>query len=72
MRPMSFLRYSLTLVALLALAAGYAASQYAFFNGRASEYAQTVDTPAIRILALVFLLAAIAFSFVPDKEEPQA
>jgi len=69
---MSFLRYSLTVAALLALAAGYAASQYAFFNGRAPEYAQTVDRPAVKILALVFLVAAIAFSFVPDKEEPRA
>ena len=69
---MSFLRYSLTVAALLALAAGYAASQYAFFNGRAAEYAQTVDTPFVKILALLILLVAIALSFLPDKEEPQA
>lgn len=69
---MSFLRYSLTVVALLALAAGYAASQYAFFNGRASDYARAVENPAIKTLALVLLFAAIAFSFLPVKEEPQA
>ena len=69
---MSLLRYSLTVVVLLALAAGYAASQYAFYNGRAPDYAQAVDNPAIKILALIVLIAAIALSFVPDKGESQA
>ena len=68
---MSLLRHSITVVALLALAAGYAASQYAFFTGRAPEYAQAVDRPIIKVLALLLLLAAIAFSFAPDKEEPK-
>ena len=66
---MSLLRYSISVVALLALAAGYAVSQYAFFTGRAPEYAQTVDRPAVKFLALAILIVAIAFSFVHDKEE---
>lgn len=69
---MSLLRHSISVVALLALAVGYGASQYAFFTAQAPQYAQAVDRPAIKLLALALLIAAIVLAFVPHKKEPQA
>lgn len=65
---MNLVRFGLTLFAALLLGGGYAASQYAYFNGRAAEFAAQMDQPAIRWLATLLLIAAIALVFVKDKE----
>lgn len=65
---MRLLRFSITVLALSALAAGYAASQVAFFTGRAPEYAAAVDRPAIRFAALLLLLLAVIAALIPAKE----
>ena len=68
---MRLLRFSITVLSLLALAAGYAASQVAFFAGQAPNYAAAVDQPTVKVVALILLAFAIAASFVPDKEHEQ-
>jgi hypothetical protein len=51
------------------IAVGYLASQVAFFNGQAPDYAKKVDGPQIVLLALVLFLTALGFLFAPDREE---
>lgn len=63
---MRTLRTALTVAALCLLSAGYAASQIAFFTGRFAQYAASVDTPPVRTLSGLFLVAAIALAFIPD------
>jgi hypothetical protein len=65
---MSVLRYSISALVLLGLAAGYAASQLAFFSGQAAEFARAVDRPAVKWLALGVLLTAILFAFISEKD----
>jgi len=69
---MSLLRYLLSIVALLALAVGYGASQYAFFTGQAPQYAQAVNHLAVKMFALLLLVAAVVLAFIPENKEPQA
>lgn len=71
MRPMRLLRFSITVLALLALAAGYAASQFAFFTGQALNYAGAVDQPFVKWVALILLVFAVAVSIVPDREQEE-
>ncbi len=65
---MSSLRFLLSVLVLLLLTIGYLGSQYFAFNGKASEWAKMVDTPAVVYLSLLLLLASIILCFVPDKE----
>lgn len=66
---MRVFRLAVSGLALLALGLGYLASQWAFFNGRAAEYAQSLDQPAVRLGALALLLAAVLLAFIPGGEE---
>lgn len=68
---MKTIRLVLALIVLLALGAGYAASQLAYFQGRAAEYAASVDTPLVQGLALLLLLGTVILAFVPDREGSQ-
>lgn len=54
------------------LAVGYLASQFAFFNGQAADYAKKIDGPQIVLLALLLFVVAVGFLFVPDKEETES
>lgn len=57
------------------LGAGYALSQISYFSGWAPLYAERVDSPSIRMLALLVLGVAVALGFVPDRtlaEESEA
>lgn len=65
---MSTLRNALATAVVLALAAGYVASQWAFFAGESARYATQVDSPPIRILALIVLILAIALGILPERE----
>lgn len=65
---MKTLRLVLTYVASLLLVLGYAASQKAFFGGTASEHAAKMDQPQIKMLAAIFLCAAIVLHFIPECE----
>jgi hypothetical protein len=53
------------------LAVGYLASQMAFFNGQAQDYASKVDQPQIVLLALALFVAAVAFLVIPDRGEAE-
>jgi len=66
---MKTVRLALSVLSVLLLLAGYLASQAAALDGTAADYAQKVDAAPIRILALVFLVAAIVLSFVREGEE---
>ena len=66
---MTNLRVFISVAVLVLLAAGYLASQYFYFTGRASAWAQLVDTPAIAALALMIFLGAIAAALVRPKEK---
>ncbi len=64
---MSSLRTFLSVVVLVLLAAGYVGSQYAYFTGSATEWAQRMDQPPIVWLALLVLVGAIALSLRKEK-----
>jgi hypothetical protein len=66
---MSVLRFTISALAVIGLAAGYGASLIAFFTGRAARYADAVDGPAVRYAALALLLAALILAAVPRREE---
>lgn len=70
---MNGLRTALGIGAAAALAAGYAASQWAYVRGDAAAYSAAVDCPTIRVVALVVSAAAVASCFVretgPGAEE---
>lgn len=66
---MSLLRTTISAVVLLALALGYAASQFAFFSGQAPTYSATADHLPVRLFAGIVLLVAIVLAFVPEKGE---
>ena len=53
------------------LAAGYLASQVAYVNGTAAEYAAKVDQPPIVLLSLVLFLAAVASLFFRGPQETE-
>jgi len=65
-------RFVVVVVLTVLVVGGYAASQVAYFNGTATEYAAKVDTPSIRILSLLLLLVSIAMAFVREPEEPSS
>lgn len=48
------------------LALGYGASQWFFFQGKATEYARMVDVPQVRLLSLGLLGVFIALSLVKE------
>jgi len=58
-------------VTTLLLASGYIASQVAYLNGSAPEYAARVDSPPVVMLSLVLFLTMLALFFIPDREEPK-
>lgn len=64
---MKTLRLAIATVTLVLMTAGYAASQYAYFNGTASAYASKVDVPAVSYLAFALFLAIVVLGFVPDR-----
>lgn len=66
---MKRIRLVLAAISALLLAAGYAASQLAYFNGTADAYAAKVDQGPIIGLSLVLFLVAIVLGFVPQKED---
>lgn len=66
---MKQLRLILSACILALLGLGYCSSQYFWFQGRAPEWAQKVDTPAIAWLALALLATAGVFAFLKDPED---
>ncbi len=66
---MSKIRLLIAGITAALLAAGYLASQLAFMNGTAPDYAAKVDQPPIVLLSLVLFLAAVALCFIRDKQE---
>jgi hypothetical protein len=71
---MNFVRSAASILGLLLLSLGYAASQWAYLRGEAAEYAARVDQDSVKVLALVFLLTAVFFSRMknldPEEEKP--
>jgi hypothetical protein len=65
---MKTLRESYALVMILFLGSGYAASQFAWINGSAAEYALRVDVPTVSRLALLLLAAGAFLAFWPQTE----
>ena len=66
---MKSLRYGLSILVIVLLAAGYMGSQYAALNGTAADWAAKVDRPPVVSLALVLFLAAIVLCAIRDREE---
>jgi hypothetical protein len=66
---MKTVRVVLSAISVLLLLAGYLASQWASLSGSAASYAEKVDQPPIRMLALLLLVAAIVLAFVPARED---
>jgi len=66
---MKALREGLSIALILFLGGGYLASQLAYHQGRAPEYAAQIDTPPVRWLALV-LLGAVVVVGILRKREP--
>lgn len=68
---MNLLRTTFSVLALVSLALGFAASQRAFFTGTAAEYAETASQPAVKGAALAMLIAALALALLRDKAEDE-
>jgi hypothetical protein len=66
---MKTVRLAATVLSIVLLLAGYLASEYAALYGNSADYASRVDSPPVRNLALVMLLAAIVLSLVREQEE---
>lgn len=69
---MKRIRLLLAAISILMLVAGYATSQYAYFNGTAPDYAAAVDRPPVVVVALLIFVAAVVLGFLPDREDRQA
>ena len=72
---MNLVRVAVFAAAALLLAGGYLASQAAFLasldpgaRGATADYAKAIDSPAIKLIALVIFLACIVFAALPQKE----
>ena len=66
---MRLIRAIVIVAATLLLAGGYVSSQMAFVASRHQEYAAKMDSPAIRIVALLILIACIVLVIVRDPAE---
>lgn len=56
---MKILEWAILVASGALLAGGYALSQFSYFQGRAAQYAKSVDQPSIAMLSAVILLGAI-------------
>ncbi len=65
---MTRIRLLLATIVSILLTAGYLASQLAFKNGSAAEYATKVDQAPVVLLSLGLFILAVIFLFLPDKE----
>ncbi|HRK22183.1 MAG TPA: hypothetical protein PLX06_10255 [Fimbriimonadaceae bacterium] len=68
---MRVFRLAISGLAVVGLGLGYLASQFAFFQGRAADYAQSLDQPAVRYGALALMAVAAVLAFIPNSEEEQ-
>jgi len=60
---MKALRLALALAATLLIVGGYAASQFAYFNGSTADYTARIEaSPGISAVAMVILLASVCVS----------
>lgn len=66
---MKTIRLTVALAGALLMAAGYFASQIAYFSGRAVNYAESIDQSAVRLLALVLLGGALILGSIAPPEE---
>ena len=66
---MNAIRDALAVVISLALIAGYAFSQRAFWTGTASDYAKRVDIPAVSWLALAILAIIVVSALTNGAKE---
>ncbi|MCW5944026.1 MAG: hypothetical protein KIS66_17485 [Fimbriimonadaceae bacterium] len=67
---MKTLRDAVSVLGLTLLAAGYAASQAAAFDGTVADYSARVDSPAVQRLSLLFFLVLVALALVRDRPTP--
>lgn len=65
---MRTVRRAFAWVALVLLGGGYLGAMVMALTGRAAEWAEKMDQPPIRLLALLIFLAAVVFAFLPEKE----
>ncbi|CAN5586664.1 hypothetical protein BH11ARM2_BH11ARM2_03950 [soil metagenome] len=65
---MKTVRKAFSWVALALLGGGYLGAMVMALTGRAAEWAEKMDQPPIRFLALFLLVAAVVCAFVPDRE----
>lgn len=66
---MTNLRTALAALVVVLLVAGWGGAAFAAMGGTAADWATRVDAAPVRLLALVVLVAAVAFAFVPDRTE---
>lgn len=68
---MKTIRLALICAFAILLMGGYAASQLAYFSGSVADYYQKVDSPSIRMLALILLVASIVVSLLKEPKDPE-
>ena len=61
---MTKVRTVLSILVIVLLGVGYAGSQFSVFRGNASDYAAKIDSPPVKLLALLILLASVVLAFV--------
>lgn len=66
---MKTIRLGISCLGLLLLAGGYAASQMAYWQGRAADFARQIDTPPVVALSAIVLIASLLLSLKADADE---
>lgn len=69
---MKMVRTLISVFGVVLLVLGYGASQYAALTGTAQEYAQKVDCPPIKWLALILLVLCVFMAFIGDREADES
>lgn len=65
------LRNGLFLLSAILIVGGYLASTSFALRGQAAEWAQRIDQPSVKWLALAIVLAALGFGFLPNDESEE-
>lgn len=64
---MAFVRTAVALITLVLLTGGYAASQFAFFNGSTAQYIAALDASPVPMLSLGLLAGLVILAFVKEE-----
>ncbi|MBX3097032.1 MAG: hypothetical protein KF812_09235 [Fimbriimonadaceae bacterium] len=68
---MKLIRSIYVLLTAIGIGSGYAVSQQHFFTGTTAAYTEWIDRSIVPVAALVWLVAGLGLSLIPDKNPPE-